>query len=268
MNSIIVSVLGYDRSGTTLVGKLLNNYRNVSYLGELDRGLIHYKRIRVKKNCGCGVLIKDCDVWQGVLEKSSFWDNTDKEMKMYEELGKFLNSDYLIDSSKIIGHIKKIQKTYSNHKVIHLIREPKGVIYSLLKSRKERVKKKTHPQPLIARLTYLMIIYDSLEWGYRNCQIERLKARDKAKNFLLINYENLNIDFEKKIIPFLEEDNSLEFDNVEPSHIIFGNKNRFTPVDLPIRVDNSYKKGLNSMQRFIVDVLTFPIRKIYKYQFN
>ena len=113
----------------------------------------------------------------------------------------------------MLSHVTSVQQAFPKHKIIHLVREPKGIIYSRLKSRKERLDKKTHPNPRVARMTNLMIIFDSLDWGFRNFQIERLKSKKPKEEILFINYKNLNKDFEGKIIPFLEGGNmKIEFE--------------------------------------------------------
>lgn len=260
----IVFVLGYDRSGTTLVGKLLNNYKHVLYVGEIDRGLLHYNKIK-SGICGCGSPIKECSLWSKIFIEG-FITSPDNSKTVYDEIVKIQGCQFLIDSSKMIGHVKSIQEDSQNYKIIHLVRNPKGVIYSRLKSRKHRLRKKNHPSPIFASMTTLMVMYDALEWSFRNLQIEKMKNKNQ-ENFLSIYYESLNYDFEHKIIPFLKIEFSKEVEGAKSNHIIYGNRNKFEEVNLPINVDSSYSTGLTFFQKNLVDLLTFPIRKIFKYKF-
>lgn len=193
----------------------------------------------------------------------------EKDFSTYSRISERLGAHLLIDSSKKISQMEGISSLLREHQlVLHIIRDPKGVIYSRKKSRKRRVRKKKHPKPHIARHTNIMLVYDCLEWCFRNIKIEAFKKN--KENVLTLIYEDLGSSYFQELLPFLERQGNLDLQKFKENpedHILFGNVNRRKPVDLPIRIDKSWKEGLNSFQKGLVDLITFPVRRYYGYKF-
>lgn len=264
-NYKIVSIVAYDRSGTTILGNLLHGFKNTFNLGEIDRGIPKLKKER-HKICNCGLPIVECAIWKKT-DESFFKNNPDFKRKVYDWVSEESGNEILIDSSKGFNQIKIASALkQDNQIIIHLIRNPKGVIYSRMKTRKRRVANGSHPKPYIARHVNLLMIFDAFEWCYENFWIERFKRR--KKNVISIFYENLESDYSEKIVPFLIEAGMNE-ERVETKtpHVLAGNLNRYKPVT-KIKIDNQWAKGLNSVQKGIVDLITFPLRVFYKYSFE
>lgn len=261
----IVSIAAYDRSGTTFLGGLLNGYRNTFYMGELDQGfkILSHQHETL---CTCGSKVKECPVWEPVpkfLEKPKERNKTEM---IYTYLARETKSSIIIDSSKKVDQIRCASAhSKGNQVLIHLIRNPKGVIYSRMKTTKRLLSKGIHPRPGIAKHTNLLLITDTLNWCYRNIQLERYK---KKRESVTVIYEDLETDFDKRIFPFLNEKVGLTSDQDKNSvpHILGGNINRYNGIG-DIRIDYSWKEGLNSFQKSIVDLITFPVRKFYGYNF-
>lgn len=262
----ILSIIAYDRSGTTFLGKLLNSYNGTFFFGELDRGVSHYNSGTIKQ-CACGEDMANCNVWKGFISNNKF---KSPNKKFFENVADKTDSHILIDSSKGFDQIKYFDQLYGdNQLIIHLLRNPKGVIFSRMKTRKRRVQNGSHPKMHIAKHTNLLMIYDCLEWCLENIWFENFKK--KKKLVVTAYYDRLDKEYALKILPFLYLNSNIakgSFKSDLDNHMLFGNINRFKPVVLPIYVDTQWKEGLSFFQKMVVDVITFPIRFLYKYNFK
>lgn len=258
-----ISILGYDRSGTTFLGSYLSHLnRTVFYAGEIDKGLEHYLAGSVKR-CSCGETYLDCAVWGKILP---FLDPKNIDLKfIVEKIKEITGATVIVDSSKSLSYIKKFREIFKeDHLTIHVKRNPNGVILSRMKIRKKRVEKGTHPKPHIANKYNMMMIYDSLEWCYENNWIERFKVK---KYNLDLTYDHFEKQLPNKIIDFLKANGiSYNREGQITDHIIWGNKGRLN-FRKEVQINHNWKNELNIFQRTIVNFITYPIRKIYKYSF-
>lgn len=261
----IICILGYDRSGTTLIGKLFSKFNDVEYFGELDYAYYYLKQNH-DRVCSCGEDLDNCMLWRdiNVVPNTTLSD-------FYMQLFNVSKTSFLIDSSKNIDHLKKVEKEVSRPiNFIHIIRCPKGVAYSRMKTRKRRVEKGNHPKIYLAKRTNLMMIYDCLEWSVRNIRIELLKRNKQS--FKTIYYENLEKDFDDLVNSVLGDNRNIQTLFLEDEsinhHVLYGNINRFKQVNLPIKTDESWKKGLKKYQKVLIDIITFPTRILFNYQFK
>ncbi|MFI7705170.1 sulfotransferase [Nonomuraea sp. NPDC049480] len=66
----VLYVTGWCRSGSTLLGNLLNELPGVAHVGELNylwaNGVLHSG---TNSSCGCGKDLQDCEVWREVLHR-------------------------------------------------------------------------------------------------------------------------------------------------------------------------------------------------------
>lgn len=171
----VIYLAGSGRSGSTLLELSLNNVLGQPATGELIH-LWHHSLDEVK--CGCGEIVSDCEFWGSVFNKMPiskdffndvallkkevlrwrylpwliFPDLAPKQYKerfkkfveyyeqLYLALASSLNSQLVVDASKnvlmlfMFNQFKKIE-----FKVIHLVRDPRGVVYSW------RFRKKVNP---------------------------------------------------------------------------------------------------------------------------
>lgn len=94
----ILHVISYPRSGSTILGLALGQYKETAFLGEVSAILTG----DWKKPCGCGdhktVMVRDCPLWgpilnkvRAVLERHELWD-ADSDDGIKKDLRKdFLN---------------------------------------------------------------------------------------------------------------------------------------------------------------------------------
>ncbi|WP_026934155.1 sulfotransferase domain-containing protein [Christiangramia echinicola] len=258
-----ISILGYDRSGTTFLGSYLNHINgDIFYAGEIDKGIRIFFSGSNKK-CTCGNIYAECPVW-GKIFPFLDPDNIDLEFisnKIFELTG----ASVIVDSSKSFKYIRKFKKHFKGRYLsIHLKRNPKAVILSRMNLRKRRVNKGTHPKPYIAKKYNLMMIFDSLEWCYENIWFEKFKDEDTN---LDLTYDFFGSELPSKILKFLEINNLDQLGNEKVvNHIVFGNKGRLN-FRWKVEINHTWKNDLNKFQKLSVDLFTYPTRRIYNYSF-
>jgi len=68
MKRNVVFVLGVERSGSTFLGNLIAQANEVNAIGELP----HVHRNPESRKCGCGLLLKECPVWNGLAGNGDY----------------------------------------------------------------------------------------------------------------------------------------------------------------------------------------------------
>tara|TARA_B100000378_G_C18045684_1_gene411920 strand:+ start:557 stop:1378 length:822 start_codon:yes stop_codon:yes gene_type:complete len=262
-NLKIISILGYDRSGTTFLGSYLKTLNpSIFFAGEIDKGLDHFFKGTIK-NCTCGKPLNQCPVWGEILPDVDR-DNPNIH-RIFEKINDLTGAEIIVDSSKKLNFIKKIKDDFANEFYsIRVIRNPKAVIASRTKIRKSRVERGTHPKPHIASKYYMMSIYDSLEWSFYNLKLEKLKSK---QGNIDLTYDLFSEDLDEKIKNFFIQ-NELNGNGIKQieNHIIWGNKGRlnFNPT---IVINRSWSKNMKWFYKFSIDIITFPTRIIMGYKF-
>lgn len=171
----VLYIAGYERSGSTLLHNVLGQLDGFFAAGELneiwDRGLIENRR------CGCGAPFKDCEVWGEILTngfggagsirtremirardsvrsrrfplallpwnerllESRLGSFPEHLARLYGAIRSTTGSRVVVDSSKspmygyVLGGLPEVELY-----VVHLVRDPRSVQYSLLKRKAER----------------------------------------------------------------------------------------------------------------------------------
>ncbi|SOC80338.1 hypothetical protein SAMN06296241_1886 [Salinimicrobium sediminis] len=261
-----ISIIGYDRSGTTFMGSYYTHFtKNVFYAGEID------KAIQILKStsdqivvCSCGKPYPDCPVW-GQIKKSISSGELKNLKDIVFRLQAITGAEIILDTSKQLDRLKEYSEIFKDQfYTIHIKRNPKGVILSRMKNRKRRVKEKSHPKPFIARRYNMMMIYDSLEWTYRNFILEQIKVRDRN---LELTYDFLPNELPNKLIAFNNDHDIAVDESKITNHILWGDKRR-TNFDKNIRLNSSWQTQLNTFQKITVDLLTWPLRSLKNYRFK
>lgn len=248
----ILYIAGFGRSGSTILGNILNEIDGFFHVGELcylaQKGLID------NKMCGCGVAFQECTTWNYILDKAfgSFEQmNSQELLNFYEKapknrqlIGKLLlnqdipldnqTKDYLIflknlyfaihsvteskvivDSSKLPWYAYLLGKIPNIELyILHLIRDSRSTGYSW-RRKKLRTDTKENKNELMERTE---IITSSCQWNSANLAIE-LIAKSLKKPYLQIKYENFietPHETTQTVLNFIQEKNknySLTFEN-------------------------------------------------------
>ncbi len=167
-----VFVLGAPYSGSTLLGRLLDNHSRIACAGEL--GLLG-QAIRNRRPCSCGRLIPGCAFWSAVLETLPGRRHGDYRPADYERLRALLKADVLVDLSKSLCW-RMVRWPWSRW-----WDSPTGFIYLVRDSRAVVAADLRRKEPLDA------VLAKHFKWERR---FERL-ASSHPERSLVVHYETL-----------------------------------------------------------------------------
>lgn len=293
----VLYLAGSGRSGSTLIELTLNKALGQPATGEL----LHIWRDSLYEvKCGCEEVFSECEFWRDVFgeqalskeffEEASLLRKTalrwrylpwmlfpmlapnqyktrlKKFINYYEQLylalASKLQTPIIIDSSKNILMLflfNKFKKV--NFKIVHLVRDPRGVIYSWRFRKKVNLayyKKKAYMKKIsIGR----MIVLWWLNYFLVSIQCVRLGTCST------ITYDDFVLQ-PKETVQYLFD--SLDVDNydisviknskiiLDDNHTMFGNPMRFKRGELTIRKDNEWKKKMPFWAKWISTLFTFP----------
>jgi hypothetical protein len=173
-------------------------------------------------------------------------------------------SRVVVDSSKWPGYALFLEQTEGIElAVVHLVRDPRGVVHSRLRSAERRGFSLTLPPAGFA-----------VVWAVWNALIELVWRR---RRYLQLRYEDFVARPEDAVrriaaladevpdqLPFVAADTAL----LPATHSVAGNRNRFQTGEVSIRPDDEWRSEprLAVGERRAVAVLTWPVRLRYGYR--
>jgi hypothetical protein len=203
-------------------------------------------------------------IWKQVLGIYRHHENLQYQLYMYnifKNLQELSLCTTVIDSSKSVGRALALLKNNKlDVKVIHLVRDPRGLYYSFQK--KDVI---TPVKNIFSVATY---------WNTTNILADLIKIHYRKNKVIRIRYEDLvtkpykTID---QIGQFLNEnlaDVKEKIENDEPlerAHIVSGNRLRTQKSALKLKPDLEWKKKLKFHQRNFLSIACFPLMLTYGY---
>lgn len=170
----VINITGLARSGTTLLGRMLELQEKVFFAGEVE--YVWEKGIIRNELCSCGVPFKECRLWREIIAdflkknngfeiekvvKTCNWarrirrlprhiysrkvDLKSGEVRSYiaathsllMSIGDVTGAEYVVDSTKRINHAYLLSDhTGIDFNMLHLVRDARGVAYSCSKKNK------------------------------------------------------------------------------------------------------------------------------------
>ena len=278
----VIFIAGCGRSGTTLLGQLLGEFKGLVNVGEAARYLFDRSK---DLPCGCGASAGDCTFWKDMFRAISpeLADQGKRSLRIrsfpslylrtrhnrvpaeyatilaalgdtYRTIVRDTGCNVIIDSSKYpsVALLAGLIPGVELH-VVHVVRSPHSVVASWTRKNGYLA---VHPPGLVV----------SLWWAY-NVLSEALKSR--AKTYRLVRYEDfarnpglvlqeITTDVMGHPLPmdFLEGTEA----TVHVQHSLAGNPSKFNTGKIKIRDANSP----NTSGR-LLNLLTFPLRRRYQY---
>lgn len=272
-------VMGYGRSGSTLLESLLVRSDSLNAFGEIkyfpERGVIKNEK------CSCGVDVQNCEFWKEIKSSLGDWDyealvkSTNKfesskffflnllmlkigigknELEYYQrfnfklltELSKF--GDF-IDSSKMPARLYFLHygqgENYRYKKVYWLVRDPRGVAYSCMKDVKRPEANANDKKN--GKMPKFGFVSSIIKWN-----INYIVSEYVANHFKSITEKLWYEDVVNKKWEFVESDFS------PLKHSVSGNPRRFTGGLEQIKVDDIWKSKLSNFQIKLAAILTKP----------
>ena len=302
----ILYIAGYGRSGSTLLERILGSHEKLFGAGELWRLPGMLSKCDWTCSCGEEVdecefwgeiftELTKLDVapeeWQKIQERKEslihFLDHlrrglSDGNRKSYEELTRSLFEEifcqlprsvsYLIDSSKtsrksFFRPITLSRIAGLDVKVIHLIRDGRGCMWSNLKGSNRKMEKGEDPHLAFAALR------TAISWPLTNSGADLFKKLEGSENYLRLTYESF-VNRPKESLEliggFVELDFTRQIDMLEkgkpiPStHQLAGNRLR-KKKSIVLREDDEWKQKLNRWHNFLFWLLDWPWALKYGY---
>jgi hypothetical protein len=298
---------GAGRSGSTVLALLLAQVPGFVAVGGLSN--IWERGLRDNYLCGCGAHFEDCPFWNEVgNEAFGGWRELDLdrilrlrlEVARYRHVPSLLapnvhrdfagrldaycdymgalyraaatvsGSTVVVDNSHDLPPALVLRRTPSiRSQVIHLIRDSRGVAYSVSKSvlRAEATASRSY-------MTRFSATEASGLWLLANGVYHTVPKRSLPR--LVVHYEALVASPTKeiaRIATFLGEELStsdlaaLGGDSVEvaENHMISGNPHRLERKQVTVRLDEEWRRKMKPRDRRIVTLLTAPLALPYGY---
>ena len=292
----MIYILGHGRSGSTILHSLLAQISGFVGVGELrtllDPGVVENGR------CGCGLPIHECAVWSRVLGVSPglldtagwplnmvvrdrylplMWypirkvflrsflrDHSERVSQLYQAIHMITRSRVIVDSSKSVAYAAFLNQVPGiTPYFIHIVRDPRGVEYSLRRRKEAHVKGFANHTPRKG----------ALAWSIINVSTEAFGSRVSGR-YLRLRYEDFVQDPTGALTRILSwaSEPDVEIPVIEGQrvhldivHSIAGNAKRFEHGDIQLKLDERWKSDLPPRDRKLVALLTFPLLKRYGY---
>lgn len=282
----MVYIVGFPHSGTTLLNRILGTSKNCFAVGELNHleYAVSGKKGRV---CDDGTNLIESKFWKNVLDgvnvdklipldtqqsqklkltfslglfgKKSMGgitkENLVEEEKLYANLLKEAKgvkgkTEYLVESSKSLKRLMALGMSDKiNLKVIHIVRDGRGVVYSHEKRNKSGTSK-----------YFNWLFSNFLTRRYLSKQNSIKLSYDQFVQDPLAHLERINDQFGLEI----DLDNFIEDVNKEKFYTFSGNPMRFKKLE-GIRYDQAWRKAMPKWKQMILSVLTYIPNRVWVY---
>jgi len=299
----VIYIMGYGRSGSTLLDTILNNHADITSVGALSN---FFEWAARNERCACGSAFRQCEFWSLVYQ--DFADRMGQELGRYKKvqlavesqvslprslcggLSAAVTSEYarmtqclfesiaqasgtgiIVDSSKSAretsGRAYALKRyTSLDVRLIHLVRDVRGVVWSAIGG-------PGSPERSQSRSTPLRAANAVAGWILANtaclCTAKRL-GRDAV---LTVRYEDLVLDPTTelgRIGSFLALDMTGLSDRVRScaplnvGHNLGGNRLRFSGA-ITLKPDFEWQSRLPQRYRYLA-LCAWPFMKKFKYK--
>lgn len=294
----VIYIAGYGRSGTTLLDIALGQHPAIMGGGEIATLARH-----VWPNdeyCACGAPVRQCALWSGIvarwsegeaptliddfrraqertetiialgrlLERARSTPHASRTVKLFDAIAAESGRAVIVDSSKLPGRAFALAATPGIElTVVHVVRDPRGVAWSLKKSYKRQVdvglQRELRPKPLL---------YTALRWMIVNLATERLCRRLGPGRSTRVKYEDFVADPEGTLRQILklvharipEQPMQVAASPMSPQHQVAGSRHRMQH-EIVVRRDERWKETMPRLQRWLVTLACAPLLRRYGY---
>ncbi|MEO8477317.1 MAG: sulfotransferase [Actinomycetota bacterium] len=300
----VAYVGGWGRSGSTLLDRILGRVEGFVSVGELR--MIWRRGLVGNATCGCGSAFRDCPFWIEVGDRAfGGWDQVDVDDVMrlrnsldrgwstlvlaspvlpgswrarlaryesylaplYSSIADVAGASVVVDSSKLPSHAFILRRMDGvDPRVIHLVRDPRGVAYSW---QKDVVKDPNTGEKMIVYRPWSA----AARYDLYNAMTSFL--RTAGVPYLRVRYEDLVAEPEatvRRIVTHVRPEDPLDLSFIDGGnvamgvdHTVGGNPMRFSQGAMQIRRDESWRTELPAGDRRWVSALTAPWRARYGY---
>ncbi|MDZ7627735.1 MAG: sulfotransferase [Parvularculaceae bacterium] len=296
----VVYIAGYGRSGTTLLSIALEQHSAIFSAGEIHELTRH--AWTENTFCSCGEHLQACAFWAGVMqrwlppeqveflgayvsaqkrfepmaysrvgvrESEAFGDFAVTTAALLREIASAAGKNVIVDSSKMPGRAWALaQMDLIDLYVIHLVRDGRGVAWSLSKSYARDVK-----AGLQREIKPKSALRTSLRWSMVNLAAEGLRRVVGMERYLRVRYE----DFVAEPLPVMTKIGEMigvdltasgaqlaAGEGMRAGHQIAGNRLRLNP-SIKLEVDQSWRSEMPAAKRRLFETSSGWLLNRYDY---
>jgi UDP-N-acetylglucosamine transferase subunit ALG13 len=302
----VLYIGGWGRSGSTLLDRALGQLPGFVSLGEVRE--LWQRGVRENRPCGCGKPFRDCEFWSRVgdeayggwsrldldealslrysvdrpwsapiLTLGARWAEFDARVDRYLELLRPLygairtvsGADVIVDSSKLPMHAMLLRRIPVDLRLVHLIRDSRGVAFSWQKHVRNRT---TDGDP-----KYLER-YDPVSASMRYVAYNEMTRRlGREVPSVLLRYEDFIAEPKETLLQLAHlagsrpSNRDLGFVGLgemrlRPNHTVDGNPMRFSVGAVALKPDEQWRSRMKRFDRTVVTALTYPMLRRYRYR--
>lgn len=313
----VVFVGGEGRSGSTVLANALARQHGFVAVGELH-GV--WQAVKTNELCSCGLPFHDCEFWRAVGRTAyGGWDQVDlpsvltwndsltrhrffyrivspwrssRSRAQIEQYSDLLASLYravaqvagcnrVLDSSKDPPYAFLLREIDSiDLRVLHLVRDCRGVAYSWAKATVERPEYRDHPTLSGTFMNTRGPARTAVEWCVKNCLFDILEGLGVSRT--LVRYEVLasdpaaTLDEIVQHLPLtlergertsgVQATDARQGDADAQVHMVGGNRVRFDRGGIQeIQLDDEWRRMMAPGRRLTVGAISFPFLARYGY---
>jgi UDP-N-acetylglucosamine transferase subunit ALG13 len=301
----VLYIGGWGRSGSTLLDRALGQLPGFVSLGEIRE--LWQRGVRENRPCGCGTPFRDCPFWTEVgIEAFGGWDRLDLDealtlrysvdrpwsapillsgkgwvefdarveryldllRPLYGAIRSVSGAAVIVDSSKLPMHAMLLRRLPVDLRLVHLIRDSRGVAFSWQKHVRNRTTD--------GAAQYLER-YDPVSASIRYVAYNELTRRlGREVPSVLLRYEDFVAEPKDTLgqlaglaghrpndgdLAFVEQDQL----QLRPNHTVDGNPMRFAVGAVTLRADEEWRGRMHRYDRTVVTALTYPVLRRYRY---
>lgn len=225
-----VYILGYGRSGSTVIEMYFGDYVGARCLGEVSNFL--RKPLSRDVLCSCGLSVCDCEQWLKLFRSNSA---STKEVTKHLLPNALTQNQLLVDSSKgTIGsvlHVFRVLKCAKNIVFILPLRSPQGIILSRAKGNNAALRRGRQGRKAMHLLRLVPSYYLAMTFSILCVWISR-------KKYVLVDMESRPKASLRRVDFFLHKEFDLcrarIDDELDAQHLCEGNRVNLTGKKIEI----------------------------------
>jgi len=295
MTADVLYVSGVPRSGSTLVGKILGELDKTAYIGEFWAlpGQLHGDG-----TCGCNCALSNCPYWSKLdmddlsldafdrvahservrdllVNPNGVAEDTAPVAQLYRQVQSLFDASTVVDTSKFPSYLHVLDQTPEiDLKVLHLVRDPRAVVYSWLK---RPLHDKEREPGLLDTLTNFRF-RNPLRWGVVWTEWNYLLQSiwGDSENYCMVRYEDFcrsprgvlhqalaDLGLDER--PQWESEREIE---LSTHHTVKGNPDRFASGRIRIEERTEWRDKMSFSVSFLTTLLASPQLRRFGYEFE
>lgn len=299
----VLYVMGAARSGSTILDTALGNNKNVESVGELIK--LPVNGWRNNEYCACGERVNSCVFWSEILQEwvkstgisdfeefaslqhtmakiwrpfrefeqpdlssSVFRKFTEQTLALYRVIHEISGKSLIVDSSKspLQAYLMSLMPGI-DLRIIHLIRDPRGVAWSMNKAYKKNEAKGVQSE-LKPNNTW----YTAINWNRINNRCNWVRKQMKSESSIIVNYEDF-VSNPGKTLSRVSELVENDFSDVAEilddhgslvvGHTVAGNMLRMSG-NVKLKIDTEWKQNLSKIDQSFIYLISS--RRLQRYK--